>query len=126
VDTSGMRLNDGSGLSAYNNITPRQITLMLQYTSRNEALFHSFIPGLPVAGQSGSLATMFASTPSVGVLRAKSGFLGNVRAYTGYTHSRDGKLIAFTIMVNNYSGTPASMRRKMEVLMDALTRATIN
>jgi serine-type D-Ala-D-Ala carboxypeptidase/endopeptidase (penicillin-binding protein 4) len=124
INIDGMRLHDGSGLSAENNITPKQLTSMLHFTAQDEALFKSFISGLPIANETGSLSGMFASTSSAGVLMAKSGFLGNVRAYAGYTRSRDGSLIAFTIIVNNYAQSPAAMRRKMEVLMDALTRST--
>jgi serine-type D-Ala-D-Ala carboxypeptidase/endopeptidase (penicillin-binding protein 4) len=122
IDTRGMRMHDGSGLSPLNNITSRQITQMLLHASRNEALYNTFTEGLPVANRTGSLARMFANTPSAGVLRAKSGFLGNVRAYSGYTRNRSGQLIAFTIIVNNYGGSQTAMRQRMEVVMDALTR----
>lgn len=121
LDTRGLRIHDGSGLSPYNNITVRQLTGMLVFAAQDEALYNSLIKGFPVAGRSGSLAGMFTGTSSQGVLSAKSGFLGNVRAYTGYTRSQEGHVIAFTIIVNNYSGTPIQMRRKMEKVMDALT-----
>ncbi len=121
LDTQGLRIHDGSGLSPYNNVTVRQLTQMLLFAAQDDALYNSLVKGFPVAGQSGSLARMFSGTSSVGVLVAKSGFLGNVRAYTGYTRSQDDHLIAFTIIVNNYSGTPLEMRRKMERVMDAMT-----
>ncbi|MFW5725367.1 MAG: D-alanyl-D-alanine carboxypeptidase/D-alanyl-D-alanine-endopeptidase [Bacteroidota bacterium] len=121
IDTRGMRMHDGSGLSPYNNVTVKQLTQMLYFASRNEALYQSLVKGLPIAGRNGSLKGMFASTPSAGVLAAKSGFLGNVRSYTGYTRCNDGHLIAFTIIINNYSGSALEMRRKMEVVMNALT-----
>ncbi len=121
LDTRGLRIHDGSGLSPYNNITVRQLTQMLLFAAQDEALYNSLVKGFPVAGRSGTLARMFSGTSSQGVLVAKSGFLGNVRAYTGYTRSQEGELIAFTIIVNNYSGTPLEMRRKMEKVMDALT-----
>lgn len=121
LDTQGLRIHDGSGLSPYNNITVRQLTTMLLFAAQDEALYNSLIKGFPVAGRNGSLAGMFTGTSSQGVLTAKSGFLGNVRAYAGYTRSKEGHLIAFTFIVNNYSGTPIEMRRKMEKLMDTLT-----
>ena len=121
IDVQGMRMHDGSGLSSFNTITVRQLTEMLHFASSDEALYNNLVKGFPVAGESGSLARMFLNTSSAGVLSAKSGFLSNVRSYTGYTRCRDGHLIAFTIIVNNYSGTPLEMRRKMERVMDALT-----
>ena len=121
IDLQGMRMHDGSGLSAFNTITVKQLTEMLHFASRDENLYNNLVKGFPVAAESGSLARMFSSTSSAGVLSAKSGFLGNVRSYTGYTRCSEGNLIAFTIIVNNYSGTPLEMRRKMEKVMDALT-----
>lgn len=123
MDTRGLRIHDGSGLSPYNNITTRQLTEMLVFAARDTNIYEALVSGFPVAAQSGTLARMFHNTPSAGVLKAKSGFLGNVRSYTGYTECRNGNILAFTLIVNNYSGTPLEMRRKMETLMNAITRS---
>jgi serine-type D-Ala-D-Ala carboxypeptidase/endopeptidase (penicillin-binding protein 4) len=120
IDMAGMALHDGSGLSPSNRITARQLGQMLEQAAADRnfpALFNS----LPVAGFSGSLAGFFHNTPSEGILRAKSGFLGNVRAYAGYTTLQNGNLAAFVLIVNDYEGTPASMRLKMFRLMDSIT-----
>ncbi len=122
VDTQGMKLYDGSGLSPYNRLTPEQLTEMLVFAAQNEVIYNSLIKGLPVANKSGSLETMFASTNSAGILMAKSGFISHVRSYAGYTQTRNGKLVAFTLIVNNYEGTPLQMRRKMEKVMDAISQ----
>ncbi len=120
VDMNGMVLHDGSGLSPSNRITARQLGKMLEQVSADR-IFPALYNSLPVAGFSGSLAGFFHNTPSEGVLRAKSGFLGNVRAYAGYTTLQNGNLAAFVFIVNDYEGTPASMREKMFRLMNAIT-----
>jgi serine-type D-Ala-D-Ala carboxypeptidase/endopeptidase (penicillin-binding protein 4) len=125
MDIDGLRIHDGSGLALFNNITAQQLTAMLAYAASNETLFLSLTKGFPVAGRSGSLATLLRGTRSEGVLMAKSGFLSNVRAYTGYTRCRNGHLIAFTIIVNNYAGTAAAMRSSMMSLMDALSNVAL-
>jgi D-alanyl-D-alanine carboxypeptidase/D-alanyl-D-alanine-endopeptidase (penicillin-binding protein 4) len=122
VDTKGMYLHDGSGLSPFNKITTEQLTQMLVFAAQNEVIYNSLIRGLPVANQSGSLETMFSSTKSAGILMAKSGFLSQVRSYAGFTQTQSGKLIAFTLIVNNYEGSPLQMRRKMEKVMDAISQ----
>jgi serine-type D-Ala-D-Ala carboxypeptidase/endopeptidase (penicillin-binding protein 4) len=125
LELQGMRMHDGSGLSPINNITPQQLTQMLYFAAQDTILWSALTKGFPLAHRTGSLAAMFGNTPSAGILMAKSGFLGNVRSYAGYTRCRNGNLIAFTLIVNNYDGTPAEMRRRMETLMDALTRSRL-
>lgn len=121
LDVDGMFLYDGSGLSPSNRLTAYQLALVLQITA-GQPFFDDFQAGLPLAGRTGSIASSFRGTPSEGVLRAKSGFLANVRSYAGYTKTADGKTLAFAFIVNDYHGTPASMREKMTRLMDAITR----
>jgi serine-type D-Ala-D-Ala carboxypeptidase/endopeptidase (penicillin-binding protein 4) len=124
LDTDGLRIHDGSGLSAFNNVTVRQLTGMLMFAAADESLYNALTAGLPLAGRTGTLSGLFRNTPSEGVLTAKSGFLSNVRSYTGYTRCRNGNLIAFTLIVNNYSGSAIEMRNKMVRLMDAITRSS--
>jgi serine-type D-Ala-D-Ala carboxypeptidase/endopeptidase (penicillin-binding protein 4) len=120
VDMNGMVLQDGSGLSPSNRITARQLGHMLEQVS-GDRIFPALYNSLPVAGFSGSLAGFFHNTSSEGILRAKSGYLGNVRAYAGYTTLQNGNLAAFVLIVNDYGGTPAAMRDKMFQLMDTIT-----
>ena len=123
MDLSGMKLHDGSGLSPSSKVTAKQIGFVLHDMWLHESFPH-FLESFPLAGMSGSLANFFRNTPSEGVLRAKSGFLGNVRSYAGYTSTPGGKQLAFVLIVNNYEGTPASMRQKMFRLLDAITTHT--
>jgi D-alanyl-D-alanine carboxypeptidase/D-alanyl-D-alanine-endopeptidase (penicillin-binding protein 4) len=121
LDVDGMFLYDGSGLTPSNRLTAAQLTGILQAMSLNPR-FEDFKAGLPLAGRTGWLANQLRGTPSEGVLYAKSGFIANVRSYAGYSKTSDGKEIAFAFIVNDYQGTPASMREKMTKLMDAITR----
>ncbi len=121
IDLTGMSLHDGSGLSPSNRLTARQLGQLLEAAARDQ-MFPALLNSLPLAGFSGSLANHFRDTPSEGILRAKSGYLGNVRAYAGYTNLQNGNLAAFVLIVNDYDGSPAVMREKMFLLMDAITR----
>ena len=121
IETTGLRIHDGSGLSPFNNITVRQLNEMLVYAAGDEMLYTHLIKGFPVAGESGSLSRLFRGTSSQGVLTAKSGFLSNVRAYSGYTRNKNGNLIAFTFIVNNYAGPNIQLRDNMVRVMDAIS-----
>ncbi len=122
IDIQGMRIHDGSGLSPFNTITVSQLTNILVIASKNREIYETIVQGLPVAGRSGSLSRLFRGTPSEGLLRAKSGYLGHVWAYAGYTEGVEGDLIAFTIIVNNYTGSAFQMRRKITHLLNAITQ----
>ena len=121
LETRGMFLYDGSGLSPSNRITVFHLATVLREMALSST-GDAFMAGLPLAGRTGSIARSFIGTPSENVLRAKSGYLSDVRSYAGYTQSRNGKTLAFAIIVNHYGGSPATMREKMTVLMDAITR----
>jgi D-alanyl-D-alanine carboxypeptidase/D-alanyl-D-alanine-endopeptidase (penicillin-binding protein 4) len=121
IDIQGLRIHDGSGLSPYNSITVKQLNDMLIYAAGNQGLFDGLTKGFPVAAKSGSLSRLFNGTRSQGILMAKSGFLGNVRAYSGYTRSRNGDLIAFTFIVNNYAGPNIQLRDNMVKVMDGIS-----
>jgi serine-type D-Ala-D-Ala carboxypeptidase/endopeptidase (penicillin-binding protein 4) len=120
MDTGGMKLIDGSGLSPVNRMTTSQMAFLLASMSR-ENMFDIFINSLPLAGYTGSIANQFGGTKSAGVLRAKSGFLSGARSYAGYTRRQNGHPVAFVIIVNDYDGTPAAMRTRMLNLLDAIT-----
>ncbi len=121
LDIGGMFLYDGSGMSPSNRMTTAQLASILR-TMAQSPQYESFLAGFPLAGRSGSLANLFRGTASEGVLRAKSGFISNVRSYAGYTTTTNGKILAFAFIVNDYQGTPANMREKMIKVMDAITR----
>ena len=124
MDTQGMALTDGSGLSQYNAITPRQLVFLLNYMKNKSPYFDVFYHSLPLAGTAdstaGTLEGMFIHTPAENNLRAKSGTIDRVKAYSGYVTSLSGRKIVFSMMVNNFSGTSKQARTQLEKLMVAL------
>ncbi|MCB0578210.1 MAG: D-alanyl-D-alanine carboxypeptidase/D-alanyl-D-alanine-endopeptidase [Phaeodactylibacter sp.] len=114
----GCYLSDGSGLSEANAVTSLFLARLLRLMARREAsLFRPFYQSLPEAGRSGSLKNTLKGTAAEGRLRAKSGTLERVRAYSGYATARDGRLLAFSVIANNFAGSGGEMRRKMERFM---------
>ena len=116
ITTKGMYLRDGSGLSANNMISPYQMAAILAAMHRSPH-YQNFKQSLPLAGRSGTLKRMLRGTAAEGRLWAKSGFISGVRAYTGYVERADGRILAFAMMANHFSGGSGAMRRKLEGLM---------
>ncbi|MFA5973753.1 MAG: D-alanyl-D-alanine carboxypeptidase/D-alanyl-D-alanine-endopeptidase [Lentimicrobiaceae bacterium] len=121
MDTQGMSQTDGSGLSQYDAVTPRQMVFLLSFMKNQSAHFDAFYNSLPVAGIEGSLNEMFKGSRAEGNLRVKSGTIERVKAYSGYTKSLAGHEIVFSMIVNNFSCTSKEANAKLERLMIALS-----
>lgn len=120
LDTEGWFLRDGSGLSPRNGITPLQLAGILQLATKDVATFKSFYATLPIGGKSGTVKYLFKNSNVNGKIRLKSGSIERVRAYTGYAQRKDGQMLTFSLMVNNYTGSSSTLRRKLERFMEAL------
>lgn len=115
----GLILKDGSGLSHYNTITIRQLVEILQY-AHSQPYRSQFETSLPVAGQSGTLRSFGKGTALDGKMRAKSGYMTGNRGYAGFMTLASGRKVAFALMANHYDISAASMRLKMEDLLQKI------
>ncbi len=123
MDTRGLNLTDGSGLSQYDGITPRQIAFVLQYMKQKDSLFPVYYQSLPMAGsEEGTLEGMFKDSPARGNLRAKSGTIDRVKSYSGYVKSASGREIIFSMLANSFSCKSREAKARLERLMDALAK----
>ncbi len=98
VDTAGLRLRDGSGLSRDNRVSPTTLaqTVVAALAGLPTA---SLLSDLPVSGFNGTLAERFSrSTRAYGVVRAKTGTLTGVHSLAGYATSADGLPVIFALM----------------------------
>jgi D-alanyl-D-alanine carboxypeptidase/D-alanyl-D-alanine-endopeptidase (penicillin-binding protein 4) len=100
VDTSGVELYDGSGLSRRNRVTTSAMLGLLRVAAGpgGEDL-RGLLTGLPVAGFTGSLTYRFDEVPAVarGLVRAKTGTLTGVHALAGIAVDRDGVPMVFVL-----------------------------
>ena len=121
IDTQGMFLLDGSGLSRYDGFTPQQIVGILSYMKNNSQNFDVFYKSLPIAGETGTMKNMFKESIAKGKLRAKSGTVNRVKAYAGYVTSVSGREIVFSMVVNDFSCSSRETRAQLVKLMNALS-----
>lgn len=119
MDIEGMSINDGCGLSHYNIITPRQMCFLLTYM-RNSKNYNTFNASLTMCGQRGTMSSMCKNTAAWKNARGKSGSIRRVKAYSGYVKSKSGRELAFSILINNFSGTSAEAKNDMEKIISAL------
>ncbi|MEX2466438.1 MAG: D-alanyl-D-alanine carboxypeptidase/D-alanyl-D-alanine-endopeptidase [Gemmatimonadota bacterium] len=107
VDTTGMVLLDGSGLSAGNRVSAGMLVGLLAQMSTG-AQWDTFWETLPEAGRPRELGRMYR-TPAAGNLRAKTGTIEKVSALSGVVRAADGERLAFSILLNQ---TPSVARAK--------------
>ncbi|MFY0673946.1 MAG: D-alanyl-D-alanine carboxypeptidase/D-alanyl-D-alanine-endopeptidase [Bacteroidia bacterium] len=119
IDLTNTNLYDGSGLSRFNGISPKQLVELLKYEAKSD-YFEDFKSTLPIAGVSGSLKTMLRGTKAENNLIAKSGYIEKVRGYCGYVTASNGNLVAFSVVVNNYHCSATEARKELELIMKAL------
>lgn len=120
MDINGLSVNDGSGLSHYNVVTARQMVFLLNYMKNNSKFFNQYLNSLAIAGESGTMRRMCKGTRAQGNVKAKSGSIRRVRAYSGYVTSLSKREIAFSVLVNNFTCSSGESRRQLEKIMVAL------
>lgn len=123
VTTDGMFMQDGSGLSPRNGLTPFQLANMLRIISLDNQWFMPFYQSLPESGLTGTMKGMFKNYPfAIGKIRAKSGTITRTRAFSGYANTLDGRLIAFSIILNNFTCSQNDIRKRLEQFMADLVK----
>ena len=104
IPDSGLRLEDGSGLSGDDRIAAITLARILsdaQLRGGDAALFAL----LPEGGKQGTLRD-YDFTTARGRVRAKSGHLSDVSALAGYADTRHHGRVVFAFMVNGSPGDP--------------------
>lgn len=92
-------VRDGSGMSKDNRVSPATMTRWLAALANDSAVAPTFIRSLPKPGE-GTLERRFRNNRPKNELRAKSGYIRNVRCLSGYVIDENGRAIAFSILAN--------------------------
>jgi len=104
IDTNGLFIEDGSGLSPLNAVNTRELVHLLVFMKNQGHYFNEFYSSLPEAGKEGTLKNYFKDPVFDTRLKAKSGSMTRVRSFAGYFTTYSGKKMVFSIIINNYSG----------------------
>jgi D-alanyl-D-alanine carboxypeptidase/D-alanyl-D-alanine-endopeptidase (penicillin-binding protein 4) len=97
VPTTGVALVDGSGLAPDDRVTCPALLAAVELGSRPP--YRALRVGLPIAAQTGTLATRFLGDPLAGKLRAKTGHIDGVVGLAGVVPTGDGEL-TFAFIAN--------------------------
>ena len=108
IDTSQIRLADGSGVSRYNLTNSDQLISLLTWVY-NSKYKDNFISTLPGGGWENSTLEK-RLTEEGDLVRAKTGGLSGARNLAGYIYSQKYGTVAFSILMNGYIGSSSKHR----------------
>lgn len=117
----GLRLEDGSGLSRLNTVSPAFLVSFLRSMTRSRG-FNAFLASLPKPGE-GTLAGLLPSLPAdrKARVRVKSGSMDGVLCYSGYILDESGNpKFVFSLMVNGATAKTAVLRDTLGSLIEGL------
>jgi D-alanyl-D-alanine carboxypeptidase/D-alanyl-D-alanine-endopeptidase (penicillin-binding protein 4) len=114
---------DGSGLSRYNYLSPDAIVRLLRVMYRRPE-FDAFYEALPIAGVDGTLESRMKGTRAEGNARAKTGYIANSRALSGYVTSQDGEVLAFSMIANNFDESIDAAEYLQDLAVERLANFT--
>lgn len=119
IGSAGMVLDNGSGMSRSERLTPRQLALMLKAAQQGRWA-PELMMSLPIAGVDGTMRNRLKTSPAAGLARLKTGTLRNVTAVAGYVPDPQGRLWAVAAMVNHDKA--AAARPALDALVDWVAR----
>ncbi len=117
LNTSGLTIADGSGLSDDNGVPPNFLSELFIHIHNREGNLGVIADGLPVAGQSGTLAGRFGGSPAAGNVVAKTGWIDTGYTLSGMIDAADGSVLTFAFYALDDVGDSA------KTAIDALTTA---
>jgi D-alanyl-D-alanine carboxypeptidase/D-alanyl-D-alanine-endopeptidase (penicillin-binding protein 4) len=115
IDTTGLVIENGSGLSRSARITARGLGQLLEQAWQRPFM-PEFISSMAVAGIDGTARRRLRDSPARGTAHIKTGTLNEVRAMAGYVIDKKGDRYAVAMMVNHPNA--GASRDAQDVLLE--------
>jgi D-alanyl-D-alanine carboxypeptidase/D-alanyl-D-alanine-endopeptidase (penicillin-binding protein 4) len=109
-----VRWVDGSGLSRYNQFTPRSIVTIWRKLDAHKAR-EQLLPLLATGGKSGTIRNYYKNERPY--IFGKTGSLSNNHCLSGYLVTRKGKTLFFSYMNSGFVAPTARVRERMEKVL---------
>jgi D-alanyl-D-alanine carboxypeptidase/D-alanyl-D-alanine-endopeptidase (penicillin-binding protein 4) len=121
IDDTGLVLENGSGLSRTERITPIQMGGVLQAGLRSNWA-PEFEASMPIVAVDGTMRRRLHDSPAAGRARMKTGTLRNVTAIAGYVPDASGRQCVVVAMVNSELVSNGHGRAVLDALVDWVAR----
>ena len=121
IDDAGLVLENGSGLSRLEKITPLQMASLLQAGLRSYWA-PEFQSSLPIVAVDGTMRKRLKDSPAAWRARLKTGSLRNVVAVAGYVPDASGQPCVVVAMINSDNVKDGKGRAVLDALVDWVAR----
>jgi D-alanyl-D-alanine carboxypeptidase/D-alanyl-D-alanine-endopeptidase (penicillin-binding protein 4) len=121
INDTGLVLENGSGLSRTERITPIQMGGVLQAGLRSNWA-PEFEASMPIVAVDGTMRRRLHDSPAAGRARMKTGTLRNVTAIAGYVPDASGRQCVVVAMVNSELVGNGHGRAVLDALVDWVAR----
>lgn len=119
ADEHDFNIEDGSGLSFYNRVTPDALTGLLVWAG-HQPWYDIWSGLLAENGKDGTLEYRLPRGVRAGAVRAKSGTMFGVDGLAGYFRADSGREYAFTIFLNDSAMSHAEARGRIDALLRSM------
>ena len=128
VDTTGMKLVDGSGIGGSNRISAVTVSQLL-LKIRSEPQLKVVYDSLPVGGESGTLIGRYHTTApqAVGIVKAKTGSTRHTVSLAGFTSSGEKEYV-FVVIADGVGRTKRSQnaaRSAIDRMLGTITKPVV-
>ncbi|MBI9072676.1 MAG: D-alanyl-D-alanine carboxypeptidase/D-alanyl-D-alanine-endopeptidase [Melioribacteraceae bacterium] len=120
INENDFQYSDGSGLSRYNFVSPKQIVKILEGMKDTE-YWQYWIDALPVAGVDGTLKSRMKGTRAEGNVKAKTGTIANVRGLSGYITTESGENLVFSFLINGHLRTSKQTEQITDSVLELIS-----
>ncbi|MBG7621232.1 D-alanyl-D-alanine carboxypeptidase/D-alanyl-D-alanine-endopeptidase [Herbaspirillum sp. AP02] len=100
IDTSGLAIENGAGLSRVERVTPSLLASVLVQAYRSP-LMPEFVSSLPLVGYDGTMRRRLKTQSVAGQAHIKTGTLNDVRSIAGYVQAASGKTYVVVFLINH-------------------------
>ncbi|MEN9627905.1 MAG: D-alanyl-D-alanine carboxypeptidase/D-alanyl-D-alanine-endopeptidase [Pseudomonadota bacterium] len=122
IDDTGFVVDNGSGLSRTERISPAQMEAVIR-AGLASRWAPEFLASLPIMGTDGTLRNRLTASPAAGLARLKTGTLRNVVALAGTMPDAGGQPLVVVAFINHEGLPPRKMRPVLDALIDSVARA---
>ncbi|MEI7590784.1 MAG: D-alanyl-D-alanine carboxypeptidase, partial [Deltaproteobacteria bacterium] len=117
---------NGSGLSRGNKLTAHLIVQLLCYVYSQPEYSKAFIASLPIMGVDGTLGKRHKNDEITERIRAKTGSLDDVSAISGYATTKEGRTLAFSLLINKRTKKNIDFAKVKDRFLFAINDVVIN
>lgn len=120
LNTSGIQVVDGSGLSRDNRVTAYFVTQFLDVVAR-QPFFWDFVGTLGVSRKMPEY-TIIPDVPSGCSLKIKTGNMAGIRNCVGYFTNENDEMFSFAILCNDYTCSDETMNSLIRDILDEIIK----